>query len=153
MTVIAYKDGVLAADSLVTSGYDLAGHIVKIRQEGEWSFGVAGSPSGIVPITNWVKGGADLDTPIEFPSSLEATALLINSHGEVYYVDSDSHYPVKMHVKYAAVGSGSTAARTAMFLGHSAIEAVEAVTHVDSSCGGSVTWVAIDGSNSMLELS
>lgn len=163
MTVIAYRDGVLAADTLITSGLDRAGQTIKIGRlrsapESEedpkyWLYGAAGTLGSATPLIKWISAGADLTQPVEYPNSMEGSGLLINSTGDIFYVDSDSHFVTNIHAPFVAIGCGATAARVAMYLDCTSTEAVEAVIDVDAACGGQVTWIDLEGNEDLTFLS
>lgn len=149
MTVIAYRDGILAADTLVTGGLDRVGHIAKIKKVGNWLIGGAGAVGAIVPLMRWLEetdDGDDILSPVPYPSGMDASGLLVHCPtGKIYYTDSDSPFLIKLESDYASIGSGSTVARTAMYLGQTATEAVNTATLLDIGCGGAVTWINTSG--------
>lgn len=132
MTTIAYKDGVIAYDSLVTAGdtvmYD--DFDKKSERDGVLFFG-AGSTQDIQLLITAYFG--------EVPSfDLDARALVFRdgrlsvlcfSDGRVYESD------VLLDRNYA-IGSGRDHAFTAMDMGASALQAVELAAKRDTCTGG-----------------
>lgn len=146
MTVIAYRDGVLAADTLITSNLDRAGQCVKIHREGDWIMGAAGTLGSLQPLVNWIKEtNADFAKPVEYPSGMDGCGILVNKDGEGFYVDSEARFVTRINAPFLAIGSGGTTARTAMYLSCSAIEAVDAAIDLDVGCGGKATYLTIAG--------
>lgn len=145
MTVIAYRDGTLAADTLVTTGSDMAGQALKIKRLETWLVGYAGSFGSMQPVLNWITDGADFTKPVEYPAGMDTSAILIDKDGQGHYVDSESRFVSKVTAPYMTIGCGSSGARVAMHLGCSAIEAVEAVIDLDVACGGKVTFLTVEG--------
>lgn len=153
MTIIAYRDGILAADTLISCRGSRAASALKIRRQSGWLAGGAGSPSILTPVMRWIADGANLWTPINLDKIGDAGALLISPRGEVYSVDTESPYPVEEQAEWFAIGSGSDAALAAMLLDCSAVEAVNIAKKIDQQCGGGTVWLNLaDPAQDSLEL-
>lgn len=134
MTTIAYKDGVIAYDSLVTAGdtvmYD--DFDKKSERDGVLFFG-AGTNSDIQLLIAAYFGdvpGFDLDArALAFRDG--RLSVLCFSEGRVYESDVllDRHY---------AIGSGRDHAFTAMDMGATAYQAVELAAKRDTGTGGKI---------------
>lgn len=136
MTIIAAKDGVMAADTMLSAfnSQSRAQKLVRLPDGG-----VAGG-CGM-----WVRAYAGLQYlaaggPLEGkdgPNVSETTLLVARPDGSLWIVDGEwPAYPLLD--KVAAVGCGSDAAMMAMGLGLSAVEAVAKVTKQDVLCGDPV---------------
>jgi len=129
ITTLAYKDGVLVADSQVTSG-DRIFSTVKIQSLPDGSlFGGAGGLADILKIRAWAAKGVRGDEPdISEKASFEC--LHVRPDGSMWLIDDDLT-PMEFVGDYIALGTGSPYAMAAMYLGKSPQEAVEVATHFD----------------------
>lgn len=134
MTTIAYRDGVIAADSLVSSGPNRAGHVVKIARGPDGALGgAAGDMWACVQFLRAVETGTAL--PAERGSDFDA--LFVDASGRVHYV-GDKGDPVLVEGEYFALGSGEAAALGAMEMGATAVRAVEVAVKIDKGSGGPI---------------
>ena len=132
MTTIAYRDGVLASDSLATIGDTKAhGSYQKIRRIGDFLVGAAGSVAASQDFVNWLKHGTEDDPP---PKG-QYNALIIDPRGRVREIENGSVLPVPRGAKFFAIGSGAAYALAAMYAGASAPEAVKIAAKIDTSTG------------------
>lgn len=132
MTTIAYRDGVLASDSLVTLGSTkVHGSYQKIRRVGGHLIGTAGSVAACQSFIDWVRCGDD-ESP---PPKGEYNALIIDPRGRVREMENGSVLPVPRGAKFFAIGSGAPYALAAMYAGASATEAVKIAAKIDTSTG------------------
>ncbi len=138
MTVIVYRDGILAADSLVCSSNTRIGSDKKIYKIKHYLIGAAGDTSVIEDILHWIKNGKDRDKKPTFNSSSSFEGIIINTKtAEVTYIElSCSEFPVK--APYYAIGIGADFALGAMYKGADAEEAVEAAISLSTACGGAI---------------
>jgi len=137
MTTIAYKDGVIAYDSRVTTD-DL------IRSD-------SASKSRTVKGVHFFLAGyvCDEDKFIEMyfnrevkHSKLESSAIVYD-HGNLFIVGTDDDTLFSMPLEQGevyAIGSGTPHAYTAMDMGASAKEAVEMASKRDTSTGGHINY-------------
>ncbi len=143
MTVIAYRDGVLAADSGVyTSGSALfAGTRTKVVKCPDGALcGATGISGDCADFTAWCAAGrfgsfAKLDDGF--------LGVLIQPDGEVrFYNDRAQWYGVE--APFVAIGIGDAVATGAMHMGATAIQAVEAAITWSVWCGGPVQSVRLE---------
>jgi hypothetical protein len=133
MTVIAYRDGVLASDSRCADGSD-NGEVRKIwRLKNGYLFGGAGDAGFCAAVRHWLErhartiGKASADHPKVYgdcpPSFI---GLLIRPDGQSFILD---HYlaPIETLGGPQAVGSGASHALTLMATGMSAEQAVSTI--------------------------
>lgn len=140
MTVIAYKDGILACDSLIIQGDAIAGEARKLvavpeTAGGGWMAG-AGPTARVNQFIAKAIAGAD-----PMPSDEGVSVLWVRPGGLVFAVEAESIF--EMVAPFHAIGSGSHVALGAMSAGATAIEAVEAACKICISCGGEVQWVRV----------
>jgi ATP-dependent HslUV protease subunit HslV len=121
MTTIAFKDGILVADTQVTEGNWACGTAVKIHQVGRMLVGFSGCISAGQRFLTWVKEGLVGDSPAD----TESEAFVIEPCGRLTVWNGK--HPISMtHVngEYYATGSGKQFAIGAMSAGATAEEAV-----------------------------
>lgn len=137
MTTIAYRDGIIAADSGVTSGSSHVGYATKIGRGG-------GQYKG------WVAGvSGNLDWSRAFLDSFEKGDLLPQAKGDEggtllisprrqMFLWYGVYTPYRIRAPFYAIGSGCNEARGAMAAGASAIEAVRIAKRLDEGTFGPV---------------
>lgn len=137
MTTIAYRSGVLAADTQMTCDGDLKAYgrkLVYVAEKKAW-VGYAGLVSDCQRFIRWFSGA---DPSVEFDEDDEFSALILWPDGEV----DGMGYQLKAHRleadEFFAIGSGSSAAMAAMHMGADAKRAVEIAMLVDLGTGGEV---------------
>lgn len=137
MTTIAFRDGVLAADSQASDDTVKVSvrKVVRLRK-GDVAGG-AGDLSTVALALSWLAAGRVNDPP-----PLEGAEILFTDGGELFLADGGwPGIPVK---GFAAVGSGAQGAMVAMHLGMSAEDAVVAVSHVDPGTGGPIEVLPVE---------
>lgn len=141
MTVIAYRDGIIAADRQATS-YGLAYEVEKLFVSEDAIRTGTGDASFVMGMIEWHKAGAD---PKTFPESQKtddwARLIVVTAEGVSWY--ERSPYPLRMKGEYMAWGSGADFAMGAMYAGASAEEAVLAAIKHNNSCGIGTSSAAI----------
>lgn len=149
MTTIAYKNGVLAADSLINYGSFSNGEVNKIhvisvpeddgRRVRKAMMAVSGIVWVIEPLIEWIEGGASQD---DIPHCILAAAeqfscIMIDDEGTVW--EFNNGFFIKCGVEYHSIGSGQMFALGAMAAGIEAPEAVAAAMKHDKATGGAIT--------------
>jgi hypothetical protein len=138
VTTIAWRDGVLAADSQITENDRVCGYARKIGQINGVLWGVCGCLIHMVAFGDWVRGGMEGEPPsMKTPEGATSTAIVIagdrlltfDHHGQ-------DHMPLPA---FHAVGTGAPVALGAMQFGASARQAVEAAIALDVYSGGEIT--------------
>lgn len=137
MTTLAYKDGVLAADQMISDGLRFAGTVTKIAQSptGELG-GFTGDASVGREFLTWVKEGAipqfvprwDADEGEGLVFRLDGSAETYDEKGRWHLITAPFH----------SKGSGCDFAIGAMAAGASAAEAVAIAMRFDVKSGGEV---------------
>ena len=141
MTVIAFKDGVMAADTMLSAhnSQNRAQKIVRLPDGG-----VAGgcgvwtrAYSGLAWLADGGDAGARKGDSPEPPIIADAQILIARPDGSLWLLEDEfPAYPLRDST--AAIGCGSDAALMAMTLGLSPVEAVARVTRQDVLCGDPV---------------
>lgn len=138
MTVVVWRDGVMAADSGVFRSDQVVALTRKIhRFENGALVGCSGNLSKVSTFIDWYAAGAD-------PESRRMTgdpgfeALVVTPDGRVRVYLSANEVEDRMEAPYFAIGSGAEVAFGALAHGASAIEAVEAAIKHHVFCVGPV---------------
>lgn len=135
MTTVAFRDGVLAADSFATDDAS-AIQVRKIARlpKGDVAGG-AGSLPEVTQALQWLAKGGKGAAP-----SIEGSTLLFTVDGALHLAGGGwPGVPVK---GFAAIGSGAQGALVAMKLGCTAEQAVSAVAGIDPATGGEIDVLA-----------
>lgn len=142
MTTVAYKDGVLAADTLVCHGNIKAGHVTKLGQIGPVLYGGAGSLGYLLKFKDWLQSGAEGEPPEN-----EDTSILMASKfddGQIFVCEWTPDGWINYRAPHYSIGSGSEIASTAMECGMSAADAVALAITRDIYSGGEVEYVSFE---------
>jgi len=147
VTTIAYRAGVMAADSRAYSGGSKAiGTKMKIRRLDDGTLlGVSSNQVGLPEaLANWYAGGCKAEDAPK-PASLEFTLLAVKPNGDAYYATDALLITGPLRAESFAIGSGSQAAQGAMHAGADALRAVEIACMVDAWSGPPVVWLSHHG--------
>lgn len=135
MSTIAYKDGIMAADTMSHWFYseyqskklfEMAGKLI----------GVAGGEGDAEPFANWITGLSDNKPEL---NDKDGFAALVVGNGVC--VQYDETLKPLCSEPYAAIGSGAQYAIAAMDCGKSAHEAVQIAMHRDPYTGGKIETI------------
>jgi hypothetical protein len=150
MTVIAYRDGLLAADSRVCNNEGvITGSVVKLaRREDGAIAGLCGHAGDVAMFRAWFLAGNP--RPWSHPT-WEAkdkgqgfAALVIELDGTVQIVDEHGvAYPLE--AEFYARGAGAELALGAMEMGARADQAVEVACRRSVWCGGEIRTLSLEG--------
>ncbi len=130
MTTIAYRGGILAADTQMTDN-----HIrVPMRKlfllgAGQGCVAICGDVEKAIGVVAWIKAGAD---PSQWKKKLYkgVAAIYLDKWGEPFWFD-DGPNAVPITGPYYAMGTGHTLAFGAMSTGLSAVDAVKFASTLD----------------------
>lgn len=135
MTIIVYRDGIMAADSLVTGDDLRQGRSTKIIRTREgWLAGGSGTLAAATLFLEWMRAGhkaGEMDT-VGAADNLNAVA--ISPAGLIFSVDGCGVLS-PIQDEFFAVGSGRTIAIGALEMGATAEQAVEVTIRRDVGCG------------------
>jgi ATP-dependent protease HslVU (ClpYQ) peptidase subunit len=133
MTVLAYRNGVLAADTSVWSNNVLSGEIVKIARRRDGALiGIAGSvAAGQTMIDHFLKADG---LEIERPDEVEC--IVVDQDGKIITYDAD--HIAEVEAEFEASGAGYQIAHGALAAGASAEEAVAIAIQNHAKCSGDV---------------
>jgi ATP-dependent protease HslVU (ClpYQ) peptidase subunit len=141
MTVIAYRDGVMAGDSYSLAGATIASMATKVlrRQSDGALIGCAGCAMLITGIQDWFLAGENGERPALNDGDREADALIARPDGRVEEHNKSGFE--RLEGPFFAIGSGIEAALAAMHAGCGAVVAAEIACKVRSDCGGLIRVV------------
>ena len=162
MTVIAYKNGVMACDGSITSDNNsIVADFEKIMSLPDGgAVGFAGNAVGAQAAMQWLFDHADdwesimdawEDDGMPYESrptvcSWDRMILLVTAEKRVIYFSGDGRMEVTEQ-DYVAIGSGASLAMGAMHNGGDAIAGVDAAIAHDAHCSGVKTIIQIGGNN------
>lgn len=141
MSTIAYRNGILAADSMAYGGKWCAspGAKWKIwRLDNGDRLGVTTCNVGAgEALRDWLNGGGDRTlVPTE-----GLKAILVKTNGEVHVAEASVLFSGPIEVEFYAIGSGADFAIGAMAMGASAVEGVSCACRHDQHTGGPIRWL------------
>lgn len=128
MTTIAYRDGVLVADSYASDDATVMQVVKSARMPNGDVAGGAGDLGQVAQALAWLQSGTG------DPPDIDQSGILFTSDGVPHL--ASGRWPGVRVKGFVAIGSGAQGAMTAMKLGHSAESAVAAVCGIDPCSGG-----------------
>lgn len=137
MTVIAYRDGIIAADTLAVTGGSKCAGVTKVARSINGDLG--GASGGITFMTawlTWIRGEGARPVP-EGDETRTDTGLIIWANGRIEVYEKGGSFEID--APYYAIGSGRPEAMGAMHAGASPEGAVHAAIAHDVNCGGEPT--------------
>lgn len=136
MTIVAYRQGIIAADTAAWSGDLFLGHTHKIARRHDGALmGGAGLISLLQATLDEFVAIDDLDD-LDGPESDEIELMIAYPDGTVSDVEGDER--TLLHPEFDAVGCGSEFAMGAMAAGATAEQAVAVAIERHMGCGGDV---------------
>lgn len=140
MTTIAYRDGVMAADSQTTMQGGRRANVLKVFKINGFLVGVAGSACMAMNLlddfTVYAKGKIPPRIMELKPASNNEWAfmLVVTPKGHAYKYENGGR-PWRLYGKYHSIGCGSDYAMAAMEMGADAIKAVMVAAKFDINTG------------------
>lgn len=147
MTTVAYRDGIMAADSMLTIGDTRLAHAAaKLVAASDGSIaGASGDTSLCQAFLQWVESES-MSCCVPPPAAIgdfRYTGIVVSPGGTVLLYDGSPH-PIRLEpAPYIAIGSGRDAALGAMAMGASAAAAVAIASEIDIYTGGRITTVSL----------
>lgn len=143
MTTIAYRDGVLAADSMLSDNATLVGSFTKIRPVGDVGFlALAGQigPNFKIMI-DWLSKWPVIDEAPKCLADGDVSGIFALESGRVFQLVRGSPYEIS--APFFADGTGRFIALGAMAMGATAEQAVDVAIHYDHHSGGTTQTVRV----------
>lgn len=141
MTTIAFRAGVLAADTQMSYG-DTPNTVpgLKLFIAGAYAVGVCGDCRFIPTIREWFDNGCPDNHERLWDDSFDILAMDV--HGQVYTVFATTLYPLPQ--EFFATGSGRLIALGAMCRGASSRNAVICASKFDSNTNGVIESISVN---------
>ena len=140
MTVIAYRAGILAADSLTCAHGTRVGTAKKIWRGGDGTLlALCGSRCEAADFLEWFLAG-ERGRP---PGGEDWGGTLIRPDGAVFNINASGRM-TSVEAEFHTNGAGGFIALGAMDRGATAIEAVESAIRWSTDCGGPVQFERLD---------
>lgn len=131
MTTIAYRNGIMAADSGCFNGGLYEGQVDKISILPDIGvLGCCGEYGAILKVVEWLTAGGKPNERPRLSRSSEFAGLLVKQDGGVVHYQLGLR-PLRMAAEFHAIGSGRHIAIGAMAAGASAEDAVRIACHYD----------------------
>lgn len=133
MTIVAWDGKTLAADRMIVDGYTKMA-TTKIHRIGSDLFGCAGCWSTGMARFEWARAGME---PAAYPVVSDdqfGRLLRITDDGQILLYTVNG-LPMRYESPFYAIGSGSEFAMAAMYLGHTAEQAVHVACELSNECG------------------
>jgi hypothetical protein len=148
MTTIAYRDGVMAADSGCWMGAASHGWAEKVARAPDGSlYGVTGDAAECETYPDWVREGASGDHPAPRRLGVDGNSFLVLIARPCGLIEIIASGGIERYrgAPYFAVGSGAATAFGALFMGATAEQAIEAAKEHGEGAFGAVRTVRRDG--------
>tara|TARA_S200002703_G_scaffold66963_1_gene58119 strand:- start:24 stop:479 length:456 start_codon:yes stop_codon:yes gene_type:complete len=151
MTTIAYRDGIVAADSQETFGDGRIGFCKKLYKVKDTVIATAGDSYTGLMFVDWFERGARMeDAPdLSMVTADEDFECLVLEDTETIYTINRffQKYYIEMPDNYYAIGWGANYALVAMDVGDlTAKEAVKVAAKYDAYTGGKITTMKVSES-------
>ena len=142
MTTIAYRNGVMAADSFETWENDIIHACArKLHKFGHTIIGIAGDIEAGTEAAIWYADQSKEKPTYDSEDDFEL--LILNPTG--LFSMGRRLVPLMVRTPYCAIGTGAAIATGALFAGADAATAVKAASKHDPFTGGRVVTMAMDG--------
>lgn len=139
MTTIAFKDGIMAADSAITGDGVLWGYSDKIfkRTDSKFVIGVSGPVENISRIQNWCDTQSSIGSLDSISLSDNVDLLIVDCNTQQLYLFQNG-VVFGFNQPIMAIGTGREFALGAMAAGATAEQAVEIARYYDNNTSGPI---------------
>jgi len=145
MTVIAYKDGILAADTAAWQDDVIVEHPNKVKTNDCYSWACCGAASQIAKFDEWASHYFNIESPHRPTKDDDFGAIIVGRDRRVWRCsNSFVLYEVTTHADFFAEGSSCQFLTGAMLAGASALGAVMAAIKYCAWAGGKCTAINTD---------
>jgi hypothetical protein len=149
VTAIAYKDGVLASDSLEIAGGVAVGNVKKIAKRDDGCLAAASGDGAVCQeFLRLFCEHKDEDWRPDIDKEMGFGAVVISPAGRIFRVTEKGRYEVE--AEFYTEGIEYQILTGAMAAGASAVEAVQIAIRWGTRCGGPVQTVRLTGYRSQL---
>ena len=145
MTVVAYRDGVLAADSGVWQGGIIVANTQKVFRLSDGSLFAASGPRSVIErVFDCFEGKSPL-LPPPLPDRRDFVSIRIEASGVIWRMDGDMIQYSCPDAPWYVLGAHDELLFGALAAGASAIEAVEIAIKYGDCAGGIVQSLGLNG--------
>ena len=138
MTTIAYRDGVMATDTLAVGGDLYRGKVRKIQRLEDGSLlGIAGDAGYHCFFEKWLLNKPTWENRPRLPENSDISLLFVRRDGRIFH-SAERLVLVEVETEFIAIGSGGDLAMGAMGAGSTARQAVEIAARFDCFTGGNI---------------
>ena len=150
MTTVAYRNGTMAADSLITGGNMRCAKLWKITRH-DASGDLVGLAGGVAEAQEFLNEFRRYGYPKKrnFDIGPETIGLIARRDGSIHMIEKGIIYPTEQD--FLAIGSGDSFAMGAMKAGLGSIKAVKVAIELDIYSGGPVRYLRHDASRANTE--
>lgn len=142
MTIIVYRDGILAADTAIWRGCIYVGDAQKITKTNDGILvGAAGNAMECEAFRKWAAGNRRSAWK---PQNDDFNGLLIEPSGMVSQYSGLNKVPCNIEYPFHAIGYGYEIAYGALDMGASAYDAVKSAILRHAYCGGNITTLKLN---------
>lgn len=147
MTTVAYRDGVMAGDTMTSSGGTLIATRSKVHVIGGHLVGTAGEAAMALMFLEWfainhTPGRRRQARPPHWPTGDRFEAVTVGADRVVTHW-SDRLHPIVLSARFHAIGSGLQLAFGAMAAGATAAQAVKIAMQFDPFTAGEIETIAL----------
>lgn len=142
MTTIACNRKGMACDSRIVSAGPISNG-PKVEKINGVIWGGAGDAEGIEMFLMWAREGFSKETRPVFPPEDRPEFQMLELNKQGLRIWFSRLVPIPIDEDYYAIGSGSMAAMTALYLGKHPKKAVECAAKFDENTGGIVRWFTL----------
>lgn len=146
MTIVAYRDGMLAADSLETVGDVRSGDVRKLYRVKGAIVGFAGSRPAIDAALAWMRGVGE--RPEDFGED-DFRALVVEPDGSAWELNH-ALKAWRLPGEFTAIGGAWRLGMGAMGFGASAVQAAQVAIDLCVNCGGPIRWITLDAEGELM---
>jgi hypothetical protein len=151
VTTVAYRNGVLAADTQLTcsDGSKLLAHKIQRLVDGS-HYACAGDTTAILRVQRWMQRGMPSRPRPRIGKDLSIDLLLVKPDGTAWLLNEAFDFePVEN--EFIAIGSGAAYAMGAMACGRTAVQSVKVAARFDVSTSAPIDIVQLAGQASSAE--
>jgi 20S proteasome alpha/beta subunit len=135
VTTIAYRDGIMAADRMVTGNGIYDGDVTKIMRLTDGTlFGASGASHLKKALITWIESGMAYETRPKDFDQVEFEGILVKPNGSVFFIEK-GFTSFEIDAEYVATGSGRELALGAMAFGATAEQAIDCASKHDTKTG------------------
>lgn len=142
MTAIAYRDGIIAADTNACTDDIVVGQLHKIAKRGDAIAGATGTSIAVDSFLRSFMARTDKDFRLEDKDAEDFQGIIVEQNGTIWNVEASGKHPIT--APFFALGAARGILIGAMAAGASAEEAVRIAIQYDCLCGGEVETYALD---------